>query len=90
MQFVKDKPTPPDELAELLKANDPTVTAELDALQAPVQRLMEVLQAQNCLVVAAAGNDSVTAASTGARAGIRAYRRCTTRRLALPRTPCRP
>jgi hypothetical protein len=59
MQFVEDKPIPPATLAELLKAKDPTVTAELDALQAPVQRLMEVLEGQNCLVVAAAGNDSV-------------------------------
>jgi hypothetical protein len=59
MQFVEGKPAPADKLAEMLKAQDPTVTAPLDALQVPVQRLMEVLQAQNCLVVAAAGNDSV-------------------------------
>jgi subtilisin family serine protease len=39
--------------------NDADIQQEVERLHAPVRRLMEVLQAHNCLLVAAAGNDSV-------------------------------
>jgi hypothetical protein len=47
------------DISELIKRNDPSIATAVDPLHAPVRRLMEVLQAHDCVVVAAAGNDSV-------------------------------
>jgi hypothetical protein len=47
------------ELHQLVGHKDPAVTDNLDLLHEPLRQLMATLLAHNCLVVAAAGNDSV-------------------------------
>jgi hypothetical protein len=60
LQFLPDRPDlSPAEVKELVKRNDASIRAIVDALHAPLLALMEALEQQNCLVVAAAGNDSV-------------------------------
>jgi hypothetical protein len=60
LQFLPGgKPLTRGELNQLVDRKDPSVTTNLDVLHAPVQELMATLLAHNCLVVAAAGNDSV-------------------------------
>jgi hypothetical protein len=60
LQFLPDgKPlTRADMLAQLKDDNSPVCTA-LSGLHAPLQALMTALLDNNCLVIAAAGNDSV-------------------------------
>ncbi|MBV9600085.1 MAG: S8/S53 family peptidase [Chloroflexi bacterium] len=53
------EPVPAAKLRELIDDGDATIKDSLDLVQAPVRRLMELLLAQNCLIVAAAGNDSM-------------------------------
>jgi hypothetical protein len=60
LQFLPGgKPLSRAEFNQLVARKDPAVTTNLDVLHEPVQRLMATLLAHNCLVVAAAGNDSV-------------------------------
>ena len=60
LQFVDGRPDlTPAQVVELVERDDPEITDTVVRLHAPVQRLMDVLAANNCLVVAASGNDSV-------------------------------
>ncbi|HEX8968839.1 MAG TPA: S8/S53 family peptidase [Chloroflexota bacterium] len=60
LQFSSDHPSlTPSDLLALIERGDPSIAAAMDLLHAPLRRLMQVLQAHRCLVVAAAGNDSV-------------------------------
>jgi hypothetical protein len=60
LQFLPGgKPLTRADLQRLIAKKDPAVTTNLDLLQEPLRQLMSALQAHNCLVVAAAGNDSV-------------------------------
>lgn len=60
LQFLVDRPDlTPAQIADMVERNDPAITSNVTRLHAPVRRLMEVLSANQCLVVAAAGNDSV-------------------------------
>lgn len=59
LQFVDDEPNlTPSEVIELVKRKDRIITNAIGTLDLPVQRLMEVLRSNNCLIAAAAGNDS--------------------------------
>jgi hypothetical protein len=59
LQFIDDRHVSPDELLGLVEQNDAAIRHVVDGLHAPVKQLMEVVRAHNCLIVAAAGNDSV-------------------------------
>lgn len=60
LQFLPDgKPLSRADLERLAAQHDPAVTTNLDVLHEPLRQLMAALLANNCLVVAAAGNDSV-------------------------------
>jgi hypothetical protein len=59
LQFITGRAQlKPQEVSDLVRRNDPSISSEVDVLHAPLRRLMEVLQAHGCTVVAAAGNDS--------------------------------
>jgi hypothetical protein len=60
LQFLPDgKPLTRAQMLSQLKDDNSPVSVALSRLHAPLQELMNVLKAHNCLVVAAAGNDSV-------------------------------
>jgi hypothetical protein len=60
LQFVADLPQlSPQEVTELVRRNDPLVANTIERLQAPARALIEALQANNCLVVASTGDDSM-------------------------------
>ncbi len=60
LQFLPGRPDlAPAEVRELVKRNDPAIATPVQLLHAPLRTLMQELERQNCLVVAAAGNDSV-------------------------------
>jgi hypothetical protein len=60
LQFLPDgKPLTRAQMLSQLKDDSSPVSVALSRLQAPLQELMTVLLAHNCLVIAAAGNDSV-------------------------------
>jgi hypothetical protein len=60
LQFLPGgRPLSRAELNQLVAQKDPSVTRNLDLLHKPLRQLMATLLAHNCLVVAAAGNDSV-------------------------------
>jgi hypothetical protein len=60
LQFLPERPElGPAQVVELVTERPEAVAESLDLLQTPVHRLMDVLLAHQCLVVAAAGNDSV-------------------------------
>jgi subtilisin family serine protease len=52
-----------------VQQHEPEVEEEKRTLHAPVQRLMEALQTNNCLLVAAAGNDSFMRQTGGPQRG---------------------
>jgi hypothetical protein len=58
LQFVDGATRSASELRQMIAADAPEINLAVTALHAPVVRLMAGLQANNCLVVAAAGNDS--------------------------------
>jgi hypothetical protein len=64
LQFLPGGPVSRERLQTLVEQNDPAVSGLLDDLEAPLRSLMGVLRAHNCLVVAAAGNDSVFRGAT--------------------------
>jgi hypothetical protein len=60
LQFLPGgRPLSRAELNQLVAQKDPVVTTNLDVLHKPLRQLMAALLENNCLVVAAAGNDSV-------------------------------
>ena len=60
LQFLPGgRPLSRADLHQLVAHKDPVVTTNLDLLHEPLRQLMATLLAHNCLVVAAAGNDSV-------------------------------
>ena len=60
LQFLVDRPDlTPAEVVRIVRERGKDITATVDKLHAPVERMTEILAANNCLVVAAAGNDSV-------------------------------
>jgi hypothetical protein len=59
LQFLDDRTLSTNELRDMVERNDADIQHVVERLHAPVRRLMELLQAHNCLVVAAAGNDSL-------------------------------
>jgi subtilisin family serine protease len=60
LQFLPGgKPLSRADLQVLVARKDPAVTVNIDLLQEPLRQLMAALLANNCLVIAAAGNDSV-------------------------------
>jgi subtilisin family serine protease len=60
LQFLPDgKEVSRDRVHEMAQDASTAVARTLNALEEPVRQLMLALEAQNCVVVAAAGNDSV-------------------------------
>jgi hypothetical protein len=60
LQFLPDgKPLTRAQMLSQLKDDTSPVSVAVSRLHAPLQELMTVLRANNCLVIAAAGNDSV-------------------------------
>lgn len=60
LQFLPGgQPLTRADLNQLVAQKHPSVTRNLDLLHEPLRQLMTTLLAHNCLVVAAAGNDSV-------------------------------
>jgi hypothetical protein len=59
LQFLEDRNVSPDELRDLVEREDGGIQGVVDQLHAPVRQLMDTLRSHNCLIVAAAGNDSV-------------------------------
>jgi hypothetical protein len=60
LQFLPDgRPLSRADLERLVARKDPAVTDKLELLHKPLRQLMSALLEHNCLVVAAAGNDSV-------------------------------
>jgi hypothetical protein len=60
LQFSTERPDLTSaELRERVERNDKDIVGSLNRLHRPLSHLVEVLQAHNCMVVAAGGNDSV-------------------------------